>query len=279
MTPPRFTGRTQDIRGFPELERGGRKLAEIIKAQLLALGLGDDLAFALFLFEPGGPNKNMSWITSIDRGSAILAMLEWLDHLLAGMLPVSLLSYVHQFMPADVKEMAPDLTEWQPTPERVNALPAPLRAYIHELETRCDPAGDLRTAVLLREQVTALCLALEPFATLGLAADADPQLRNATAAKAAAIAAMQVVTAARPPQPGLRTVSFLRASADAAAAAVQAVQAGESVRCAPEHWPAVRRALLETAVELEDAGEFTQAAAPIAEVQRLDLIHGVPDVS
>lgn len=30
---------------------------------------------------------------------------------------------------------------WTPTPANINALPEPLRAYIHDLSTNCDPAG------------------------------------------------------------------------------------------------------------------------------------------
>lgn len=31
-----------------------------------------------------------------------------------------------------------------PDAEHINSLPEPLRRYIHDLETRCDPAGDVR---------------------------------------------------------------------------------------------------------------------------------------
>jgi hypothetical protein len=31
---------------------------------------------------------------------------------------------------------------WKPTPENINALPEPIRQYIHDLATVCDPAGD-----------------------------------------------------------------------------------------------------------------------------------------
>jgi hypothetical protein len=33
--------------------------------------------------------------------------------------------------------------DWSPTPQNINALPEPLRAYIHDLKTVCDPAGDV----------------------------------------------------------------------------------------------------------------------------------------
>jgi len=32
--------------------------------------------------------------------------------------------------------------DWTPTP-KINALPEPLRAYIHDLRTVCDPPGDV----------------------------------------------------------------------------------------------------------------------------------------
>ena len=41
------------------------------------------------------------------------------------------------------------------TPDQVNALPDPLRRYIHDLETRADPAGDVQLIYELRAQLTA----------------------------------------------------------------------------------------------------------------------------
>lgn len=46
--------------------------------------------------------------------------------------------------------------DWQPTPEHINALPAPIRRYIAELETLCDPAGIVRENVMLRDALAAL---------------------------------------------------------------------------------------------------------------------------
>lgn len=40
--------------------------------------------------------------------------------------------------------------DWQPTPENVNALPAPLRRYIHDIETVCDHSGIVRENFMLR---------------------------------------------------------------------------------------------------------------------------------
>jgi hypothetical protein len=41
---------------------------------------------------------------------------------------------------------------WTPTADHVNALLDPVRQYIHQLETVCDPAGDQRALVLLRDE-------------------------------------------------------------------------------------------------------------------------------
>lgn len=46
--------------------------------------------------------------------------------------------------------------DWTPTAENINALPEPVRRYIMMLETRCDPAGDLREMIQLRDQVAEL---------------------------------------------------------------------------------------------------------------------------
>ena len=39
---------------------------------------------------------------------------------------------------------------WTPTPANINALPDPLRRYIHDLKTICDPAGDVAEMFRLR---------------------------------------------------------------------------------------------------------------------------------
>lgn len=43
--------------------------------------------------------------------------------------------------------------QWLPTADAINALPEPLRRYIHDLETKCDPAGDLRELALARDTI------------------------------------------------------------------------------------------------------------------------------
>ena len=42
--------------------------------------------------------------------------------------------------------------DWKPTVAAINALPGPLRQYIHDLETRCDPAGEVAGLTLTRDQ-------------------------------------------------------------------------------------------------------------------------------
>ena len=49
---------------------------------------------------------------------------------------------------------------WLPSAENINALPYPLRSYIHQLETRCDPSGDTQELVIARETCRALDIRL-----------------------------------------------------------------------------------------------------------------------
>lgn len=55
-----------------------------------------------------------------------------------------------------VSEREREYDGWTPTAENINALPEPIRNYIHLLETRADPAGELRELVLLRDQMALL---------------------------------------------------------------------------------------------------------------------------
>jgi hypothetical protein len=52
--------------------------------------------------------------------------------------------------------IATDLDTFVPDPDHINALPGPLRKYIHDLETRADPAGDVAEIALLKEDLAAL---------------------------------------------------------------------------------------------------------------------------
>jgi len=45
-----------------------------------------------------------------------------------------------------------NLDDFKPTAEQINRLPEPLRNYIHDLETLCDPAGMVQDNASLREQ-------------------------------------------------------------------------------------------------------------------------------
>lgn len=45
---------------------------------------------------------------------------------------------------------------WAPAAENINALPLPLRHFIHALQTVCDPAGTSRENVLVKEENYAL---------------------------------------------------------------------------------------------------------------------------
>lgn len=49
------------------------------------------------------------------------------------------------------------LDDFLPTAEQINALPEPIRMYIHNLETRTDPAGDVAALTLMRDQNAMLC--------------------------------------------------------------------------------------------------------------------------
>jgi hypothetical protein len=68
---------------------------------------------------------------------------------------------VHALMPSVVRFMLQafleiDATEaavaggegWLPTAENVDALPEGIRRYVRDLETRCDPAGDVQNMAL-----------------------------------------------------------------------------------------------------------------------------------
>lgn len=43
--------------------------------------------------------------------------------------------------------------KWLPTADNVNALPEPVRRFVHDLATRCDPAGDTAALTGLRDQL------------------------------------------------------------------------------------------------------------------------------
>lgn len=45
---------------------------------------------------------------------------------------------------------------WSPTVDNINALPEPIRRYVHDLETLCDPAGIVLENHQLRQQADAV---------------------------------------------------------------------------------------------------------------------------
>ena len=56
-----------------------------------------------------------------------------------------------------------NIDAFKPTPECVNALPDPVKNYIHHLETRCDPAGDVAQLTLIKDQNDQLAAQNEEF--------------------------------------------------------------------------------------------------------------------
>jgi hypothetical protein len=52
--------------------------------------------------------------------------------------------------------MSGEFEGWLPTVDNINALPKPIKSYIHDLVSECDPANLVRENVMLREQVAAL---------------------------------------------------------------------------------------------------------------------------
>ena len=48
---------------------------------------------------------------------------------------------------------------WTPTPANINALPEPLRRYIMELETLCDPVGIVAENVRTKDNANMLSMA------------------------------------------------------------------------------------------------------------------------
>lgn len=66
---------------------------------------------------------------------------------------------------------------WLPTAENVSDLPFPLRKYIHDLETVCDPAGMVRENIIMKDTIAALELKALDQKDHMIAPD-DPDLRE-----------------------------------------------------------------------------------------------------
>jgi len=45
---------------------------------------------------------------------------------------------------------------WLPTAENINALPDGIRSFVHDLQTRCDPAGDVQKMALQADTIRGL---------------------------------------------------------------------------------------------------------------------------
>jgi len=47
---------------------------------------------------------------------------------------------------------------WTPSPDNINHLPLPIRDYIHNIETNCDPAYQMQENFFLRETIKGLLI-------------------------------------------------------------------------------------------------------------------------
>lgn len=54
-----------------------------------------------------------------------------------------------------------ELENFKPVPEQINALPDPIRKYIHDVETLSDPAGLIQQEWAMREQIAGLVTTVE----------------------------------------------------------------------------------------------------------------------
>jgi hypothetical protein len=64
---------------------------------------------------------------------------------------------LHEFLAIDATEAAVAGDEgWLPTAENVNALPEGIRRYVHDLETRCDPAHYVQKMALQADTIRGL---------------------------------------------------------------------------------------------------------------------------
>lgn len=57
---------------------------------------------------------------------------------------------------AELAALESRFDDWLPTAENINALPESLRRYVFDLETRCDPAGEVALLSLTKDQNTQL---------------------------------------------------------------------------------------------------------------------------
>ena len=67
------------------------------------------------------------------------------------------------FIRSFVKEMPTISKGWLPTAENINALPEPVRKYIHDIETNCDPAGMVQDNIIMKDTIKALEIKCEEW--------------------------------------------------------------------------------------------------------------------
>src|SRR5215510_5178020 len=73
------------------------------------------------------------------------------------LMPSAVRFMLHEFLAIDATEVAIAGGEgWLPTAENVNALPEGIRRYVHDLETRCDPAHDVQKMALQADTIRGL---------------------------------------------------------------------------------------------------------------------------
>jgi len=95
---------------------------------------------------------------------------KWLDKLSAR---------VDELEAALAQRFAPTPPTWLPTAKNINALPAPLRSYIHQLETSmADPTGDCAALVLTRHQNQQLTAALAEYESAPIPPELGPILND-----------------------------------------------------------------------------------------------------
>lgn len=69
-----------------------------------------------------------------------------------------------RFIEAELRKLVKKFVmteDWLPTPENVNALPEPVRRYVHDVVARCDPAGLVQENAVLKDTVAALTKRVE----------------------------------------------------------------------------------------------------------------------
>lgn len=76
---------------------------------------------------------------------------EWAEKV-AGFVGINIVDTTDITLQQSIENKVNSIMSFEPTPQKINALPYPLRKYIHDLETRCDPAGDCAGRVLAEDE-------------------------------------------------------------------------------------------------------------------------------